>query len=212
MLEKTLLEKMQEAHKAHEIGQYVYYNTGKVDSEEKEIAKRINNSWYNTGTDDIEYVLCKGVEFYANRCEFDSFKMTLKLGLIFDPKDVNDDTSIKEDAKPVNNFVRFFTGDLYCYQNGELTNEPGKSLYEPSRQGYVNYNKLVSMFDRSGVTYNGPKSFDSFKDAILKGEKFEISVSADLTKKKEEPKEVNFEEEKAEDKGRSFVKRIFSRR
>jgi hypothetical protein len=138
--------------------------------------------------------------------------MTLKLGLIFDPKDVNDDTSIKEDAKPVNNFVRFFTGDLYCYQNGELTNEPGKSLYEPSRQGYVNYNKLVSMFDRSGVTYNGPKSFDSFKDAILKGEKFEISVSADLTKKKEEPKEVNFEEEKAEDKGRAFVKRIFSRR
>ena len=211
MLEKSLLEKMQEAKKAHEVGQVIFYNTGKVDTEEKEFAKRINQTYFNNGTDDIEYVLCKGVEFYADRCDFDTFKMELRLGLVYDPKDVDEENNIKEGSKPVSNFVRFFTGDLSCYQNGELTNEPGKSMYEPSRQGYVNYNKLVSMFDKSGVTYNGPKSFESFKNAILDGKCFDLSITADLTKKKEEPVEMTFEEDKAEDKGKAFVKRIFRR-
>ena len=219
MLEKTLLEKMQEAHQSHEVGQYIYYNTGKAEPEEKEIASRRNNPYYNEGDHDIEYVLCKGVEFYANKCEFDTFKMSLRLGLILNPEDVNEDTSIKEDAKPVNNYVRFYTGEQYCYLNGELTNEPGKSLYEPSRQGYVSYNKLMRLLDKSGVTFNGPKSYESFKNAILEGKKFDLSITADLTKKKEQEvvEEVVYEEEKEkekepEEKGRSFVKKIFRRR
>ena len=108
-----------------------------------------------------------------------TLSMNLSLGLIFDGKYVDEDNKVKADAEPMEGIVRYYTMEADCYLNGEKTNKHDGAKYR-SRQGFINYARLVNSAAKNGLTFNGPRTFEEFKEQILVGEPFDISLSASL--------------------------------
>ena len=111
--------------------------------------------------------------------------MKLLLGLIFDPKDIDENNKIREDAEPVHNIVRYYTSSVTSQLDGEKTNSIDYEQYGVGRQGYINFNQLVSLIKKSELEYNGPETFKEFEERILIGKPFDITVSANFKKKDE---------------------------
>ena len=128
----------------------------------------------------------------------------LEVGLIFNKSDVDEEKHIKENAKPLDGVVRCYTGDITSYLNGEKSNTDG--YYGYGKQGFVDYDELVLSTKKNGLSFIGPKSFEEFKEKIISGEQFPISLQANLTEEKEN------ELEREVEKPRKLTKKTFFRR
>ena len=123
--------------------------------------------------------------------------MTLNIGLLYKPEDIDKNKKPKENAEPTDDLVRFYEDKFNCYRDGKKLNDRDFGENNTTTQGYVSYDKLVKAFDNSGLDFNGPRTFDELKTRITNGENFPISVTA------------NFEVKEKEEEEKSFVKRLF---
>ena len=184
-MKESLLERVIKAKKDYEVGQVVYYNNGKVGTEVNAYAKKMENF-----RDDVQLELlmedfCKATALYGSKYDMDTMEVGLLLGLIYNVDDVDENKVPLKGAQPVNNIVRYYDVGFNCYSNGEKTNKYDYGEVHPTYQGYVHYDKLVKAFNNSGVLFTGPKTFNEFKEAILNGETFDISLIADIPKKEQ---------------------------
>ena len=198
MFEKNLLEEIQEAKIANEIGHVCFFNTGEVQKETRDYASHAKDEWrLDDSLRNVGHTLTDATKSYATRFSFDTIQMDLKMGLVYNAKDVDEQNNIKEGAQPLDGIVRYYTGSVRSYLDGEQTNDRDYAEYGVfNYQGYVNYNKLVARLKKGGVEFNGPKSFNEFKEALAAGEPFRMLVTASLTKTlKKEPEEPIKEEQ-----------------
>ena len=183
-----------------------FFNDGSVSEDERFRTSLLKYANDADGFDTIADTLYRSTESCSRNYDFDSIKMDLMLGLVYEGCDVDENKQIKEDAEPLNGIVRYYTGEVTSYLNNEKTNDYDYGRLH-CRQGYINYKNLVSQVKKNGLTFNGPDNFEEFKQSILSKEPFEVSISANLLEKlpEEEIEEVVEVEEKPKSKIKKFL-------
>ena len=190
-MKKNLLDELRQASHSHEPALVCFFNNGEVMKEDKLQKDQINSFAQAYFLDGLNYIFKTGTESLASRCIFDSVVMKLKVGLVYNIEDVDTEDHIKENAKPLKGIVRCYTDGISSYLNGEKSN--GEYDFTIGRQGFVDYEKLVSAMKENKVEFIGPETFEEFKKLILSGEKFDISVFANLKEntKEDDQKKLN---------------------
>ena len=192
MFGKTLLEELKEASVSNEQAYVSYCNNGEVRTDNKIVTNKMDSFYLDDFIGTIKFIFRDAAEYYARQNPYDYIKMNLELGLVFNKEDVDDNNVVKENAKPIKDVVRCYTSGVTSFLNGEKSNEHD---YSYDRKGFINYNNFVSKMKKDGISFEGPETFDEFKESILAGETFDVSIFADLkqkeqTQEKEEPKKL----------------------
>ena len=183
-MEKSFREKLLDIKRQESIGYVNFNNDGSVSEDSNGYAETMNDD--RDAVKGILKTFFDATRSYTHYHEFDEIDMNLVVGLIFKKEDT-EDGKIKEGARPIDNIVRFYTGSVKSYLDGEQTNTADYYTYGLGRQGYVDYNKLISGIEAEGLEFIGPTSFEEFKAAIKYNGNFDIIVRADLQEKKEKP-------------------------
>ena len=182
-MKKSLLERMKTMQDKRGIAYANIFNNGKI---------RVDKEWETTmmkyandldAFHKIEDVMYDINELYSRDYNYDSLDMHLELGLIYDGIYVNEDKTLKENARPVDNMVRYYTNKVDCLQDGEKVNEKDIGTMK-TRDGFITYNRLLWSVKKNDLTFNGPESFEEFKEQVLSGEPFDVSITASLKPKK----------------------------
>ena len=201
---KSLLEELQAASVSNDEAYVEYFNNGIIRTEKHRADKRMTPYQLDDTISTIEYVFSSGAETFARNCSYDKITLGLEIGLLFNKEDVDDENNIKENAEPIENIVHCYTGDITSYLNDEQSNERDYNNYHI--QGFVDYDTLVSTMKENGLTFDGPENFVEFKEQILSGNNFDISLVADLKAKKEEKEEIKVE---VKEEPKKLVKKTF---
>ena len=210
-MNKTLLERMKESKDKHGVAFIGVFNDGKVRIDENYTAERIQYADESFAFNHIDEVMYDINESFAREYKFDSMKLGLSLVLLFDGKYADENQKLSEDAEPVDNIVRYYTMGASCYLDGEKTNKIDYGQIR-SRQGFINYDRLVNSAEENGLSFNGPRTFEEFKEMILQGEPFDISLGAVLSDEKEQQQaQVQDEEIQQVEKPKSFLKKLIGR-
>ena len=179
----SFLDRVKSAKIANEVGQVIFFNNGTVQTETNGFAKKMEDINDRVQIELLMDNLCDATASYARSYEMDTMEVGLLLGLIYNASDVDENNIPLPNAQPVNNVVRYYDVGFNSYKDGQKTNgEEDYGKYHVTYQGYVHYDKLVKVFDGSGVEFTGPKTFKEFKEAIQAGKVFDISLVADLMK------------------------------
>ena len=190
-LDQTLKEKILLIQKNKSIAYVNFLNNGTVTKDEysqSERLSRVNSPYY---VDAIKEIFCDAAECIVYKFDFNNLNMDLLIGLVYKVEDIDENDKIKEGAKPINNVARFYTGDITTYLDDKEAYriKTGDNYsFRWTRDSYINYNEFVSLLEKNGMNYNGPKSFKELKEAILSGETFDIDVSIDLREKTQDKK------------------------
>ena len=184
-MKESLLEKIKKASVSNEPAYVNFYNDGKFDIDERKVEDRMTDHYLDDFIDTISFVFCDAARYCAMDFPYDKISLGLKVGLIYNINDVENNI-IKENAKPIDGIVRCHTGDVISSKDGV---ENDKEDYI-GRQGFVVYDKLISEMEKNGLDFNGPKTFDEFKESILSKKIFDISLIADVNKKEKHEDEI----------------------
>ena len=65
----------------------------------------------------------KATKMYAYGYDFDTITMDLKLGLVYDVNELDENYQVKENSNPVDGIVRFYSGIVNSYLDGKKTNK-----------------------------------------------------------------------------------------
>lgn len=210
MLEKSLLEELQDASVSHEPTYVEFFNDGKIRTEEHGAKDRMSFYDQDETLRRVKFVFTDGAQTYAKNCSYDSISLGLEIGLVYNKEDVDDDNKIKENAKPLD-LVHCYTGNITSYLNGEQSNE--REYYHYNIQGFIKYDTLVSKMKKNGIDFVGPEDFEDFKASILSGEPFNISLDANLQKKAElvdeESMDESITEESVKEEPKKLVRKPF---
>ena len=180
-MDKSLKDRILLIKKNRSVACVNFYNDGTHSEDEYSALKRMETINTPYTITELENMICDACEYYVYHYDFDEASMSLLLGLVYNKENVDDEFNIKPGAEPANNIVRYYTGSVSSYLDGEQSNATTYKGY--GRQGYIKYNDFVTLLSRRGLNYNGPKSFKELKEAILSGETFDINVSVDLKEK-----------------------------
>ena len=181
----TLLDKMQESKNQHGIAFIGIYNDGKiqVDKQYETVMMKYAND--KDAFDNIGDAMYKVNESYSRDHDFDTLNLKLSVGLLFSGKDVDENQKVKESAEPVKDIVRYYVDKSACYLNDEEIKDIDWAHLKYTN-GFINYNILVKSAEENGLVFNGPKTFEEFKEHILVGEPFDISLTARFNSKENE--------------------------
>ncbi len=206
-MDKSFLEELKEAKHEYDTVLASFFNDGKVRKDEQYMYKYLDKANESNEFYLITETMKDATKMYSHGYDFDTVKMNLLLGLIYDINDIDENDKIKENANPVDGIVRFYTSDVKSFLNDEQTN---KYNYDYGRQGFIKFDKLMTSIKKSGLEYNGPELFEDLKERILNDEVFDITLTADLrTKEEKEVQEEKVVEEVIEEKPKSKVKKFF---
>ena len=186
--EETLLEKMQKSKNQHGIAYINISNDQKVRIDELYMTLTMKYANDDDAFDSIGKLMYSVNESYSRECDYDTLVLNLSIGLLFNGECMDENKQIKPDSEPVNEIVRYYTSTSACYLNNEKVNKLDWSEFR-GNQGFINYNNLVKSAEENGLTFNGPKTFEEFKEKILLGESFDISLSASFNSKENEQEE-----------------------
>lgn len=180
MFGKTLFEELKDASVSNEKAYVSYCNNGEIKTDNKIVTEKMTSFYLDDFIGTIKFIFRDAAEYYARQNPFDYIKLDLELGLVYNQDDVDEENKIKENAEPIKDIVRCYTSGVTSYLNGEKSNEHD---YYYDRKGFINYNNFVSKMKKDGIAFEGPKTFEDFKNAILAGETFDVSIYADLREK-----------------------------
>ena len=185
----SLLDDLREVKHGYDTEYVCYFNDGSIRKDGKRSSERIKEASKRDEFDSIARYLKDATDHFSDKYQFDNVKMELLLGLIYDSKDIEDEKR-SEDAEPVNGIVRYYTYHTNCYLDGKQSNK--YDYYEiMGHQNFIKYDSLVKAIKKSGLDYDIPETFEEFKEQILVGEPFEISVSANFKEKEESNSKQN---------------------
>lgn len=215
-MEKSFIEELREAKKEYKNVFVNYFNDGEVRTDLNYMKDNLEQAKTKNEFYLITEVMKETTKRYGYHYDFDTVKLNLLLGLIYDANDVDKDNNIKENAEPIDGMIRFYTEKVDCFLDGEKTNQHNSSY---SLQGFIPFNRLMKSIKETGLDYEGPQSFEELKERILNNEVFDITLTASLYKKEKKQEEVPEIEETIESEVKeepvvvkeSKIKKLFRR-
>ena len=178
----TLLDRMQESKDQHGIAFINVFNDGLVGTDKKYSTIMIKYANDKSAFENIDKYIYEVNESYSRECDYDTLNFELSLGLLFSGKDADENHKLKEDAKPIDGIVRYYSRHSSCYLNDERIKTIDWGDIR-AISGFINYDILVKSAEENGLVFNGPKTFEKFKEHILVGKPFDISLTACLIPK-----------------------------
>ncbi|MBQ6477194.1 MAG: hypothetical protein IJI43_02020 [Bacilli bacterium] len=206
-MENSFIKELRNAKENHNEKIVEFFNDGKVRRDKIDDLERLESAKLTNKFYMITDVMSKATELYGYTCDFDTITMKLYLGIIYDIDDIDENDQIKENASPMKGMLRFYTGEVDCYLDGEKTNE---RTSERGSQSYIKFSQLMSSVKKCGLDYNGPETFEELKTRILNNEVFDITLTASLKQKEEKLDQETVKEEKPVEQ-KPKTKRFFKR-
>ena len=160
-----------------------FFNDGSVSRDDYENTKKMEWAKSDAYFSDIESQFVNIVVEHTRNTDFDSIDMHMLMGLVFNKDDVDEENVIKENAKPINNMVRYRVGNIDSVLDGEQTDITYLNRYSFGKEGYLRYNEFVRTMRRAGINFIGPRNFNEFKEASMSNEAFDICLIAQLMEK-----------------------------
>ncbi len=157
-------------------------NTGEVKEDNLLFAKKMKEAKGFLPFYEIKDNIRSVSKRYLQDGFFDYMTTDLSLGLVYNHGDVDEEQRVRAGAKPMRDIVRYQTGSMTSYTDGKQTNDTDWGRYY-NCEGYISFKQLMSSIKKSGLAYTGPQTFDEFKQRILSGETFDISLIADIRPK-----------------------------
>lgn len=192
---ETLLEKLQNSKDQHGIIYVNVCNDGSIKKDKLYETTMLKYANEKDAFKSISEFIYDANESYAREIDYDTLNTNILLGLIFSSNDMDENCKLKDNAEPIEGVVRYITDSTACYLDGEKikTIDWGKLRLH---KGYINYDILVNSIANNGLTFNGPKTFKEFKEKILVGEPFEISISANFNTNNKQEEKTQYVKEK----------------
>ena len=167
-MDKSLKERLLELRKDRSVDKVYFYNDGTRNTDEYWATKRLNNICNRWECKYIKEVFYDNVKKCTYFHDFDYVTMDLLIGLVYDANDVDENNNIKENAKPLDDIVRYYTDVTRCYLNNEQQNPEERHWHVTGGQGFAKYSELVKSLSREdGLTYNGQETFQELKEALI---------------------------------------------
>lgn len=187
---KTLKEEILDMKNKTPNGYICFFNDGTTSKDEEKTIESLELK--SPAIFRIKDLYQNAAKSYINKgYDFDTIEMDLKMGIIYKEVYVNEDNTIKEGNKPLDKYVRIYTGRIKSYLDENQTNESDYYEYGVNYQGVEKYNLLLDEIEASGLKFIGPEKYEDFKEKILNGETFEIKLSLSLIEQQELEKEEN---------------------
>ena len=150
MFGRTLLEELKDASVSNDEAYVSFFNNGEVRVDKNIVTDRMTEFYQDDFISSIKFLFTNAAECYARQKPFDNIKMNLELGLVYNKADVDEENNIKENAKPIKDVVRCFTGDITSFMNGEKANERN---YDYNKSGFINYNEFIGKIKKEGLSF-----------------------------------------------------------
>ena len=182
-MDKSTLDTIIDAYHSDDPTYVCFFNNGEVKEDGLSVNEKMDAYHYDDTLSYIPYYLKKATLSFKDDAPFDQVTMGLKVGLVYNVCDVDEEGKIKANAEPIKGIARCYFDDVNCYLDGKKANKRRFDMY--GNNGFVNYNKLVSYARENKLDFTGPETFEFFKAAILSGEKFDVEVSANINKSKD---------------------------
>ncbi len=179
-MSQNFRDQLLQIRKDNEVASVDFFNNGEIKTDNYSFFKVRELFKTSEEFKNIEDVFFKAACSYSYDGDYDEIDMHMIFGLVYWKKDVDENNHIRLNAKPINNVVRYYTGSVKSYLDGEQANIRDYERYGLGRQGYLNFDEFVSLAQKEGFSYRGPETFDDFKNAILTREPFDIVISMDL--------------------------------
>jgi hypothetical protein len=189
---KSLKEQLSDTRRDHEVSYIVKFNNGRLKKEKVNKTKNMDPS-YDTNSFVFDYKWAfKSIAqcLSSYHIDFDYVSVNLLVGLMYNPEDYING-KLKEDAKPVEDVVSVYIGKMDALlKNRKRIIDPMYKLFLRSHK-FVNYNELIESFNKEGIVFDGPKSFDELVERITSNETFDIKGYIDLKNQEELTQEEN---------------------
>ena len=189
MEEKNIIDEIMNIKKQREIAYVNFFSDGTITKDNYKFAKDLSSLKRDESVSFVQYLLTEAATLYSLETNFDELDMHMTFGLIYSKDQVNDDDSLKENAIPVDEIVRFKTTRIDSFTDGKKSNEED-SLNGHEYSGYAYYEDFINAMMNAGLVVDGPKTFYQLKYAILNKDPFDVSIIANLPKKEENKKLV----------------------
>lgn len=167
----------------------LFYNDGERDVESSQLINQCgfyNEDPYKNILSEVKY----GYERYLRNFYAAEINMGIKLGIMYNSCDVNEDGTLKEGATPIYDKIRFYTLDLDAFDANGKKNEDYYNEFRTRHYGFMNMSDFVKRSFKEGFEYDGPLSFEELAEKINNGEIFDINLTVVLGKKNEPKEEI----------------------
>lgn len=181
----TLLDKMKESKEKHGIALIGRFNDGTTSFYQKWQTTTMKYANDEDQFDSLGKYIYGVNESYSRECDYDTLDFDMTLGLLFSGKELDENQKLKDDAEPINGIVCYHSSKSTCYLDGEEVKTIDWGIIKAT-DGFINYDLFVKSVEENGLVLNGPKTFEEFKEYILVGEPFNITISASLNPKEKE--------------------------
>lgn len=181
-MESKLLKELAEIRDSLDPVLVYFMNNGNVIAKDSYSLNLLNNFSNERSAEWIKDLFKKAAGMYVYSGKFNRLITTIDMGLVYYKDDVDDKNHIIGHAKPINNIVYFNASKIDSYLDNKQTNKYNYCEHYLAN-GFVNYNEFPELMDKEGLMVSAPKTFNDFRDAVLSGEKFDITVEADLREK-----------------------------
>lgn len=172
------------------------FNNGKIREDKSKEVFDWKEQKINDNGSVLDSFIKNTIEKICNdNINFDRVDYLFELGLLFPKNTLGENNEILPTSKALDNKVRFYTGNVKVYNNGQQVKELTGGMTFLGYQGYLNYNDFVNSIKKENLVLIGPQSFNEFKELILSKEQQDIILSIDLSNKKENNNVVNLNKE-----------------
>lgn len=121
--------------------------------------------------DNIEKYFASIITYFSLKgIKYDEITLKPFFSLIVKEKDLDKDTVIKKDAKPMSKFVVVKINGFYCLNKEQIIDEDPDVVYLDNFKEYiVNFDEFINLLGQKGFIYEGLTSIEEIHENIVLG-------------------------------------------
>ena len=125
----------------------------------------------------ITYFSLRGVKY-------DEITLKPFFSLVVKEKDLDENTIIKKDIKPIQIIVAVRINGFYCMNKEQkLVEDPDVIYLDNSREYIVNFDEFINLLEQKGFSYNGLTSIEEIQAHIISGHPTISDITLSFNKK-----------------------------
>lgn len=122
--------------------------------------------------------------FSKNEVKYDEITLVPFFSLVIKERDLDSNTIIKSNAKPLPKLVTIRINGFYCIDGKEIFDADPDCIYDENFKEYVVVlDEFINLLEQKGYIYTGLKSVEEIKDKIISGQPSISNITLSFNKK-----------------------------